>query len=130
MTFKRWNHCGNLFVYLFIFKGQLIKNTTCNALTGSGEDLQFLFSTNKDLFEINSNAKDFFSLRCGTLTNFKPMFPFYTPWKRQKTRSFLTFSGGIGREHWPEMGLTRLLQVLLKFSSVPQRSMKNMCYVS
>ena len=21
------------------------------------------------------------------------MFPFYTPWKRQKTRDFLTFSG-------------------------------------
>ena len=32
------------------------------------------------------------------LTHFRPMFPFYTPWKR-----FLTFSGGIEREHWPEM---------------------------
>ena len=31
------------------------------------------------------------------------MFPFYTPWKRQKTLGFLTFSGGIERKHWPEM---------------------------
>ena len=38
-----------------------------------------------------------------TLTYFRPMFPFYTPWKRQKTFGFLTFSGGIEREYWPEM---------------------------
>ena len=29
------------------------------------------------------------------LTHFRPMFPFYTPWRRQKTEGFLTFSGGI-----------------------------------
>ena len=33
-----------------------------------------------------------------------PMFHFYTPWKRQKTKGFLTFSGGIEMEHWHEMG--------------------------
>ena len=33
-----------------------------------------------------------------------PMFPFYTPWKHQKTRSFKLFSGGVKWEHWPEMG--------------------------
>ena len=38
------------------------------------------------------------------LTHFKPMFPFYTPWKCQKTLGCLTFSGDIEREHWPEMG--------------------------
>ena len=42
--------------------------------------------------------------RVALLTHFKPMFPFYTPWKRQKTRDFLTFSGFTEREHWPEMG--------------------------
>ena len=43
-------------------------------------------------------------LGCTRLTHFRPVFPFYTPWKRQKTFGFLTFSGGIEREHWPEMG--------------------------
>ena len=28
------------------------------------------------------------------MTHFKLMFHFYTPWKRQKNRDFLTFSGG------------------------------------
>ena len=28
----------------------------------------------------------------------------YTPWKHQKTKGFLVFSGGIGWEYWPEMG--------------------------
>ena len=32
------------------------------------------------------------------------MFPLYTPWKHQKTVSFLVFSGGKKWEHWPEMG--------------------------
>ena len=26
------------------------------------------------------------------LTHFRPMFPFYTPWKHQKTKDFLVFS--------------------------------------
>ena len=32
------------------------------------------------------------------------MFLFYTPWKDQKTFSFLIFSEGIEREHCHEMG--------------------------
>ena len=32
------------------------------------------------------------------------MFYFYTPWKRQKTFGFLTFSGGIEIEYWARMG--------------------------
>ena len=29
---------------------------------------------------------------------------FYTPWKRQKTKGFLTFLGGIEIGHWREKG--------------------------
>ena len=36
------------------------------------------------------------------LTYLWPMFPFYTPWKHQKTKGFLVFSGGIKWEHWPK----------------------------
>ena len=32
------------------------------------------------------------------------MFFSYTSWKHEKLRSFLSFSGGIEKEHWPEMG--------------------------
>ena len=38
------------------------------------------------------------------LTHLSPMFHFYTPWKRQKTFSFLTFSGVIEMEHWAKIG--------------------------
>ena len=38
------------------------------------------------------------------LTHFRSTFPFYTPRKRQKTGGFLTFSEGIAREDWTEMG--------------------------
>ena len=39
-----------------------------------------------------------------TLTHFSPISQFYTPWKRQKTFGFLTFSGGIEMWHWTKMG--------------------------
>ena len=32
------------------------------------------------------------------------MFHFYNSWKRQKTKGFLTLSGGIKIEDWPKMG--------------------------
>ena len=32
------------------------------------------------------------------LTQIRPMFHFYTPWKRRKTQGFLTVSGGIEME--------------------------------
>ena len=38
------------------------------------------------------------------LTDFSPMFHFFTPWKLQKTKSFLTFSGGIKIKPWTQMG--------------------------
>ena len=37
------------------------------------------------------------------LTQFSPVSHFYTPWKRQKTKGFLTFSGGIEMWHWTKM---------------------------
>ena len=39
-----------------------------------------------------------------TLTYFSPVPHFYTPWKRQKTFGFVTFSGGIRMWHWTKMG--------------------------
>ena len=42
------------------------------------------------------------NISCDYLTLFWSMFPFYTPWKHQKTITFLMFSGGIKWEHWPE----------------------------
>ena len=47
------------------------------------------------------------------LTHFKPMYPFYTPKKRQKTFGFLTSSGGIEREHWPQLSEWQLVNILL-----------------
>ena len=38
------------------------------------------------------------------LTHFSLVSHFYTPWKRQKTFGFLTFSGGIEIWHWTKMG--------------------------
>ena len=37
------------------------------------------------------------------LTHFMPLISFHTPWKHQKTRGFLMFSGGIKRDQWHEM---------------------------
>ena len=39
-----------------------------------------------------------------TLTHFMPLVSFYIPWKLQKTRGFLMFSGGIEKDQWHEMG--------------------------
>ena len=38
------------------------------------------------------------------VTHFIPLVSFYTPWKHQKTRGFLMFSGGLERDQWHEMG--------------------------
>ena len=47
----------------------------------------------------------FYQKMSNDLTNiFRPMFHFYTPWKRQETKGFLTFSGGVEMKHWPKMG--------------------------
>ena len=58
-----------------------------------------------------NNVRDFFETaksggleKWKNLTKFRPMSPFYTPLKHQKTFGFLVFSGGIKLEHWSEMG--------------------------
>ena len=38
------------------------------------------------------------------LTLFTPNVLLPYPWKRQKAKGFLTFSGGIEMGHWREMG--------------------------
>ena len=35
-----------------------------------------------------------------SLTHFRPMFPFYTPWKHHQIKGFLIFSGGMKWDHW------------------------------
>ena len=40
------------------------------------------------------------------LSHILPMSHFCTPWKRQKTEGFLTFSGGTEMKHWENMGYT------------------------
>ena len=57
-----------------------------------------------------------------SLTHFNPVFHFSTPWKRQKTFGFLTFSGGIEMEHWAKW-LNLLIQAG-KSSSFPIDSWK------
>ena len=44
------------------------------------------------------------TLNVNSLTYFSPVSHFCTPWKRQKTFGFLTFSGGIEMWHWTKMG--------------------------
>ena len=68
--------------------------TTVNGKEKSIEDLngkiQSLLITDTDLTD--------------ELTHFSPVSHFCTPWKRQKTFGFLTFSGGIEMWHWTKMG--------------------------
>ena len=44
------------------------------------------------------------SISRSELTHFSPLSHFYDPWKRQTTKGFLTFSGGIEMWHWSKMG--------------------------
>ena len=53
--------------------------------------------TNADIFLNN------IKVAC-VLTHFSPVSYFYTPWKRQKTKDFPTFSGGKEMWHWTKMG--------------------------
>ena len=55
----------------------------------------------------------FLSLYMKELTHFNSMFHFYTPRKRQKTKSFqdisfLTLPGGIEIEHWAKVNYLKL----------------------
>ena len=55
---------------------------------------------------------------CSKLTHFRQIFPFYTPWKHQKTKGYLMFSGGIKWEVWPEMGLYMKIIFISNFEHI------------
>ena len=52
---------------------------------------------------INSAKSVKFILLNSTLTHLMPLVSFDIPWKRQKIKGFLMFSGGIERDQWHEM---------------------------
>ena len=43
---------------------------------------------------------DILASQSWVLTNYCPVFLFYSSWKHQKTASFLTFSGAVKMKHW------------------------------
>lgn len=49
------------------------------------------------------------------VTHYKPISRFSTPWKRQKTRNFLTFLGAVEMEHWSGMGCALIHLTLSHF---------------
>ena len=51
-----------------------------------------------------SHIRNLLHVQVQTLQNCNRMSHFHTPWKRQKTKGFLTFSGGIEMEYWREKG--------------------------
>ena len=57
-------------------------------------------------FLTNTKNKLFLKLSIG-LTYICPIFPFYTPWKYQKTKDFPVLSGAIKWQHWSEIGQIR-----------------------
>ena len=58
-----------------------------------------------------------------TLTNISPMSHFYTPWKRQKTVGFLTFSASIDMWHWTKMGWCQYARM-----TMPQKIINNVSF--
>ena len=49
-----------------------------------------------------------------TELHYSTVFHFYTPWKRQKSRGFLTFSGGIEMEHCRLMEFSKMKAAVLR----------------
>ena len=75
-----------------------------------------------------NNVRDFFgNAKSGglekwkNLTKFRPMSPFYTPWKHQKTFVFLVFSGGykIGTLFWNGLSNCITLRLLVVYCFLP-----------
>ena len=68
-------------------------------------------------FKMNISILHFFlASHSNSLTHFSPMSHFCTPWKRQKSLGFLTFSGGIAMCHWTKMGKrlhNKLIMILM-----------------
>ena len=66
-------------------------------------DSHFCFITH-DIFQIYTRSSFFHYLHTFSLTHFSPVSHLYIPWKRQKSKGFLTFSGSIEMWHWTKMG--------------------------
>ena len=91
---KRYHNVDFILIYGSYFNKD--STVSCLSLSVSNNIILFLI-----LIIFMNVQKDYFIKK--QLTHFRPMFPFYTPWKHQKTFGFLVFSGGIKWEHWPEM---------------------------
>ena len=81
-VFFRYCLCVNCSVLIFlqILLISMIQKIICNSFNAFSKFLMF------------------------SLTHFSSVSHFYTPWKRQKTFGFLTFSGGMEMWHWTKMG--------------------------
>ena len=63
-----------------------------------------LFGKKWQNFEISYENSSYYELSASVLNHFSAVLHFYTPWKRQKTFGFLTFSWGMEMWHWTKMG--------------------------
>ena len=126
------------FIYICFFRGILHATqlwVRCIA-SKNGQSVPLIYNRYINMYYENilyKRFRDNFSPHLSSefsqthLTHFTPMFHFYTPWKCQKTRGFLTFSGGM------EMisalnGLRRKFCVLLGQSS--QNQFVRKCFLS
>ena len=87
-------------------KKKVLTNKSLVKLIGKDVNLYQEYDTWSSLPQITVDIIDQITIpsfviftRNKSLTHFRPIFPFYIPLKRQKTFSFLTFSGGIERDH-------------------------------
>ena len=64
----------------------------------------FTVEENKIFVNFHGKEEYFHEFRSPVLTHFMSLVSFNTPWKHQKTSSFLMFSGGIQKDQWREMG--------------------------
>ena len=70
---------------------QMVKDSETVTLTNLGESDEAQVCWICFFKKCCSENPDLYS----SLTHSNPVFYFYTPWKRQKTKGFLTFSGGL-----------------------------------
>ena len=76
--------------------------------------IYFILTNSECSFVLFSNmySNMFSNMYCVIrLTHFSPVSHFYTRWKRQKTKVFLTFSRGIEMWHWTKMAYGHSLLV-------------------
>ena len=88
---------------------QICKPQTCNFIRKRLQHKCFLVNFAKfliTLFLQNTSGQLITYIGKKAVSNWSilaQMFHFYIPWKRRKTKAFLTFSGGIKMEHWAKM---------------------------